>query len=222
MAEPAQKPRYHHGDLRAALIAAAQDILAQSGVAALSLRGVAARAGVSHAAPYRHFADKEDLLAAVAAAAFERLTASLDAAAPQIAAKDPDESLVALACAYFRFAAENPDAYRLIFATETTFTRKTPELEAAGAAAFARLADGVRRCLPANAAEAAALGAAALAWAELHGLAMLLLEGRIPSAMRGGLPDEALIDALATGLAQSQRIHAGALNEKWAASNQRA
>ncbi len=70
------KRGYHHGDLRAALLEAAREVLAKEGVEALTLREVARRAGVTHAAPYRHFADKEALLAAVATEGFAALTGS--------------------------------------------------------------------------------------------------------------------------------------------------
>src|SRR5215212_4914161 len=75
--------RYHHGDLRNALIRAGQELLAQEGIAGLDMRKVARAAGVSHAAPYRHFADKQALLAAIAEDGFYQLAEGMDAAIGQ-------------------------------------------------------------------------------------------------------------------------------------------
>jgi AcrR family transcriptional regulator len=98
--------RYHHGNLRAALIEAALSLLAEGGPAVLSLREVARRAGVSHAAPYRHFDDRAALLSALAEHAFVELEQRLVAS---------DRSLEALGRAYLEFALDHPERFRLMF-----------------------------------------------------------------------------------------------------------
>src|ERR1700722_11988930 len=95
------KATYHHGNLRTALVRAAMELLEENGESALSLRAVARRAGVSAAAPYRHYADREALISAVAAVGYEELAQRLAAAHP--APSTPDE-LASVAVAYVQFA----------------------------------------------------------------------------------------------------------------------
>src|SRR3954469_468471 len=95
--------RYHHGDLRATLLAAAEEMLREKGVAALSLRELARETGVSHAAPSRHFKDKQALLDALALAGFERMTAILEQAYVPDGA-DIHARFATLARAYVDFA----------------------------------------------------------------------------------------------------------------------
>ncbi|MEU0031095.1 TetR/AcrR family transcriptional regulator [Streptomyces sp. NPDC006335] len=105
---------YHHGDLRSALLASAERTLREKGAGALSLRELARDIGVSHAAPGRHFKDKQALLNALALAGYERLTRALTAV------DDPtlplEQRLVALARAYLGFATENAELLELMFA----------------------------------------------------------------------------------------------------------
>src|SRR5215475_8604929 len=130
------RPRpYHHGALRPALVAEAVHLLAEGDPAALSLRELARRLGVSPAAPYRHFADKDALLAAVAQEGFERLSAELDAAANA----HPDEPLRQLSdtgWAYVHFALSQPQYFQVMFGRAATPQTKYPELLAAGQSAF--------------------------------------------------------------------------------------
>ncbi len=162
---------YHHGELRTALVGAALALLTEGGADALSLRAVARRAGVSAMAPYRHYPDKEALLAAVAVQGFDGLRDMLraaDASAPA------GEALVAQAVAYVRYAEENPALFRLMFGPARLGTH--PALEAAGGTAYAVLASRVTAQTPADAdREACALGC----WSMVHGLASLFLDGRI-------------------------------------------
>jgi AcrR family transcriptional regulator len=152
---------YHHGDLRPALVRAAQKLLEKAGPEALSLREVARRAGVSHNAPYRHFSGREALLAALAAEGFRRLGEALAATTGR-----------AMGEAYVRFALEHPQLFRLMFGGRLRFARHRPLAEAAAQPYEALL--GAFRAQP-------AIGdpekAAAAAWALVHGLAHLLLDG---------------------------------------------
>lgn len=107
-----EKRGYHHGNLRPALIQAALRELAVSGLEGMSLRGVARRAGVSAPAVYRHFADKEALLGAVAVACNEQLSMILAQAAMQAMGLDPLEQFRATGIAYLQFAVAHPDEFR--------------------------------------------------------------------------------------------------------------
>jgi AcrR family transcriptional regulator len=109
----ANRRAYHHGDLRRALIAASLDVIAEVGPERFNLRDIARRVGVAPSAPYRHFADKEALLAAVAAECAERLGAAMDAAA-QAAGSDPLEPFRLAGIAYVRFAVEHPAHFRVL------------------------------------------------------------------------------------------------------------
>jgi len=174
MAHATAKPPYHHGRLAEALIAAGVALLEERGAGALSLRAAARRAGVSHAAPYRHFRDRDALLAAVAAEGFRRL----DAALARAAAADEDEA-PALAEAYVAFALDHPGLYRLMFGPCVAGREDDPVLAAAAAAAYGRLAAAGARRL-AGRPEAPPPGLFALAaWSLVHGLASLLLDGRL-------------------------------------------
>ncbi|TPG48398.1 TetR/AcrR family transcriptional regulator [Roseomonas nepalensis] len=156
---------YHHGDLLAALLSAAETLLDEGGDGALSLREVARRAGVSPAAAYRHVPDKEALLARLAARGF----AAFGEALGRAAAEAPGSALDAMGVAYVEFALARPARFRLMFGPLTA--RATDEvLGAARREAFAVLS-GV----------AGSRAASLRAWGLVHGLAMLLLDGALPS-----------------------------------------
>lgn len=170
--------RYHHGDLRAALLGAALDILAEHDVAGLTLREVARRAGVSPMAPYRHFQDKDALLAAVAEMGFRRLWQRLT----DTPHADPIADLIAQGAAYVGFACEEPALYRMMFGP---FLRRFEEhggLREAMAAAKSALTRAVAAAVP-EAAEASRQDVALACWSLCHGLASLLVDGRLTGAV---------------------------------------
>jgi len=175
---------YHHGNLRAALIDAAREILVAEGVSALSLRAVARRAGVSQTAPYRHFADKATLLAELAAEGFRGLTARMEAEAAR--QSDPKTRWQALGRGYVLFAVENPTFLRLMFGPEIPQKSAYPELLAAAEAAFAALAGATDAVAAKRDASADGRIAALAAWSIVHGLANLLIDGQIGERMLGG------------------------------------
>ncbi|KPK06899.1 MAG: hypothetical protein AMJ64_08060 [Betaproteobacteria bacterium SG8_39] len=168
----AAKAAYHHGDLRAGLLRSAAVILEEQGVAALSLRETARRAGVSHNAPYRHFADRDALLAALAAEGFAQLDAALDAGG-QAGPRGRGE-------AYVRFALEHPQRFRLMFGG-TLRLDAHPALREAAAQTYA----GLTRAFAALTGREGAAVAAAAAWSLTHGLAQLLLDGHFAQVRRG-------------------------------------
>src|SRR5580692_7725895 len=116
------KPTYHHGDLKSALIAAAMAAVEQDGPDAVSLRDLAQSLGVSRAAPYRHFEDRDALLAAVAARGFEDLNAEYEAALATPG--DGTDKLRAAGRAFFGFARRRPGLYRLMF--QSDLLNRTP------------------------------------------------------------------------------------------------
>lgn len=173
---------YHHGDLRGALLAAAEAELSDAGIEAFSLRKVARRAGVSHAAPAHHFGDTAGLLAALAAEGYRRFRATLiahEAAAP---AGDARARLVESGLGYLAFARANPALFRLMFASAKP-RADDPELCAAGGAAYDHLVQTVEALGP----DPSRLGPVA-AWALVHGLAELLIAGR-PESLQALSPD---------------------------------
>jgi AcrR family transcriptional regulator len=167
-----RKAAYHHGALRAGILRSAAEILEQQGVAALHLREVARRAGVSHNAPYRHFADRDALLAALASEGFAQLGAVLDAAGaggPRTRGE-----------AYVRFALEHPQRFRLMFGGLLRLDAH-PALREAAAQTYRGLVDAFERVVGRE----SAATAAAAAWSLTHGLAQLLLDGHFAQATRG-------------------------------------
>ncbi|WP_043669432.1 TetR/AcrR family transcriptional regulator [Streptomyces xylophagus] len=166
-----EKPRYHHGDLRAALLGAAMDLLEEDD-GGLSLRAVARRAGVSATAPYRHFADKDELESELAAQGFADLGHRLAAAAAQPATP---EDLAQLAVNYVRFALDRPALFRLMFGTPCTTPEDARAVAAAELGAF--VLTHVSQAFPQADAEALATAS----WSLVHGLAFLHLDGKLPS-----------------------------------------
>jgi AcrR family transcriptional regulator len=166
----ASKTTYHHGDLRAALLDAALEVLEEDGATALSLRAVARRAGVSSAAPYRHYADREALVSAVAAVGYRELAERLGAAHP---APSTPAQLADVAVAYVRFALDRPALFRIMFGEPCD--RDNDERVAATAAVALYLREIVARCFPDSDPEALAPAI----WALVHGLAFLHLDGKL-------------------------------------------
>ena len=162
--------RYHHGDLRRALVEAALELLLEGGTEALGMRELARRVGVSAAAPYRHFRDKQALIQAVAATGFALFLEAIEAAKAGV---PPEEQLGAMAEAYVHFALRYPRLYKLMFSSELgKFEDK--DLRRAADAAYASLAMTAAKEDPDAPGEAAIS-----AWAFVHGLSMLLLDEQL-------------------------------------------
>jgi AcrR family transcriptional regulator len=163
--------RYHHGDLRTALVNAAVELIAERGVRGFSLAEASRRVGVTVAAPYRHFADRDELLAAVAVRSLEVFAAMLAAEAG--ADDDPEQQLAAMARAYVRFAADQRPLFETLFSAGLDKSRY-PELKRAYEPIdlFFSL---VEEICEGDAAAADALAGALEATA--HGHAALLLDG---------------------------------------------
>lgn len=171
---------YHHGDLENALIEAGAALLAAGGVSGLTLREVARRAGVSPAAPYAHFRDKEALVAAIAADGLRQVRARLAAAARPHAGA-PARQLLEAAWAVVRFGLTEPDRYRVTFSPALEREHDHPEYVATAHAGFDDLVRLVEACqaagaLPPGPADVAATGV----WSLVHGLVSLLGNAQIP------------------------------------------
>lgn len=167
---------YHHGDLRSALIAAAEIELSDVGFEDFSLRACARRAGVSHTAPKHHFGNADGLLAAVATRGFQQLTQVMDRHMTD--APSGRDRLIAAGCGYVAFAEDHPTLFKLMF-SEWAKKQDSDELHAAQAAAFDVLRHAAAEAHPTSEPETAMLGIIT-AWAVVHGLSHLLIEGAKP------------------------------------------
>ena len=191
-----ESPRpYHHGDLKAALLADAEVILERDGIQALTLRAAARAAGVSHAAPANHFGDLTGLLSELAAVGFRRFSAMLSAA--RATGGDRPAAARGMGHAYVTFARTYPNLFALMFRGERLDTNRPALREALDeAASVLRSATGDA---PAGGMSSRAVAQAAARWSLVHGFAMLLLDGRlaglIASLPAGGDADD-LLDAV--------------------------
>lgn len=198
MASKTRERPYHHGDLRQAVIGTAMNMLKEDGGWQFTLREVARRAGVSHAAPYKHFEDKAALLAEIALIGFDRLREAL---AAQADVPDVAEAFRAASQAYLTFGAQNPSLYRLMFGGEIgRMADIHRDKRALGAFEVVIVllergqAAGIIRKRPVR-------GQAAACWAQLHGLTMLTLDGLLLPEKVGEDAVAAALEALREGLA---------------------
>jgi len=180
-----EKKPYHHGDLRAALIVEGLRLLSERDADSLSLREVARSVGVSAPSVYRHFPDKEALMTALAEEGLKRLAATQHEAAD--AAGGGEAGFAATGRAYVRFALANPALFRLIF-TSPVIARYRQNNPAPDEAMNFLLANAAA-AVGADRESAEARGAAIQAWALVHGMAMLMLDGQLPV-------DDRIIDAI--------------------------
>ncbi len=170
--------RYHHDHLKETLLQSAVKVLAKTGPRGFTIREVARRAKVSHNAPYRHFEDKDELLAAVAAEGFDRLADSMVEASAS--AGDALAALEAIGCGYVRFALQWPDHFSVMFDSALNL-KAYPDYAASGQRAFEILLDKTVAAqqqgqLPAGDPMALAL----TAWSLVHGIAKLEISKRLP------------------------------------------
>lgn len=189
---------YHHGDLRSALLAAAEAELGDKGVEGFTLRGCAKRAGVSHAAPAHHFKDANALLTALATEGFERFVAAMRAR-QAAAGATPRAQLEAAGLGYIDFARTNPALFRLMFSS-TRPDQGDAALGKAASASFDLLVDAVHAVNGVDPRkDSAAMRDVAASWAVVHGLAELTLSGRMPlvATMSGAGADEIYADIAA-------------------------
>ena len=195
-----QRDTYHHGDLKRALTEAALRLVTEKGPKGFTLREVARRAGVSAAAPYRHFSDKAQLLGAVATQGFVQLHEALTAATDETA--DVTTQVLDMGRAYVGWAVTHPDYYQVMFGSELDKT-ESPEVLEAGLTTFADLLDTIVECQRAKLmADGDPRSIAGPVWSLLHGVSTLTIgsdlahvditekpEAMIERALRGLLYD---------------------------------
>jgi AcrR family transcriptional regulator len=182
---PPSPPRasYHHGDLRAQLIAAVRELVEAQGPEGFSIAEAARRAGVSSAAPYKHFRDRPEILRGVAAEALARLGAAMEAGA----AAHPPGTLAAVAAvglAYVGFARAEPGVFRLVFGL-TEGHETDPELMARGQACFGVVVRAAAACLGLSPDDPGVGGRAYMLWAAVHGHAFLTIDRKVQVAGAG-------------------------------------
>ncbi|HNF36935.1 MAG TPA: TetR/AcrR family transcriptional regulator [Anaerolineales bacterium] len=178
-----KKKTYHHGDLKNALIKAGVEILAKDGVSGLSLRKVALKAGVSHAAPYAHFADKQALIAAISTEGFRQLYERVSGVAEKYQSQ-PEKQLTEAAWAYVQFAMDDRDRFKVMFSGVLEKEKDYPDFVVESQRNFQL----VKSIVEANQASGRLRGGdsalvALSAWGIIHGFLMLLLEGQISHAV---------------------------------------
>jgi AcrR family transcriptional regulator len=182
---------YHHGNLRRALLDAALDTIAADGVVALNLRDLARRCGVSHAAPAHHFGDRRGLLTAIATEGYDGLAAATSASWAE------SSSFLEVGVAYVRYAVTHPGHFAVMFRPDLVDPENV-ELVRASSASAAMLYGPVDSVADVGGDEDARRVAGTAAWALVHGIATLWLQG----SLRGGPSDdpEALTRAAARHL----------------------
>lgn len=182
------REHYHHGDLRQAMIAAAEEVLAERGLGGFTLRECARRAGVSPAAPAHHFGNLTGLLTAIATLGFDDLATAMEAAVAAAEAKGHNR-LAAIARAYVETALANPGRFRVVFG-QRGIERDDPAFRAVATRAFGilvrevRLSRGRLPLLPLEEKPAASaldpdLPEVLLAWSAVHGFSTLLIDGAL-------------------------------------------
>jgi AcrR family transcriptional regulator len=170
---------YHHGDLRQALIETGLLVIREQGAHALSLREAARKAGVSEAAPYRHFTNKESLLAAIAEEGFKRLHSRLSEAATE-SQDEPLVQLQSLAWRYVEFALDDTDLFRAMFSSSLVppHAEKHPTLSQAAIGTFEQVVQVVVACQGSGHIQKAANPKiiATHLWGSIHGMTVLLVD----------------------------------------------
>ncbi|MGH3141594.1 MAG: TetR/AcrR family transcriptional regulator [Gaiellales bacterium] len=190
------KAAYHHGNLTAELLRAVEALVNEGGIDAVTMRAVTKAIGVSHTAPQHHYGDKTGLLTAFAAEGYRRLDATFTAASTSAPNVPPAERLLAIGTAYLHFAADQPAFFDVMFQPHLVDTSDADYAEAS-TAAYQHLHNTVLDLHRANHPRAADPDAfTTLAWAAVHGLAVLWRQGALaraaPFANPGDVADRVL------------------------------
>ncbi|KPP99454.1 TetR/AcrR family transcriptional regulator [Marinobacter sp. HL-58] len=199
------KTNYHHGDLPQQAHQLALDILREHGDTAISLRALARQIGVSAPALYRHFIDRESLLAELAVTGFEALRDRLVA----VDQTSPRRALIDIGLVYVSFAQHEPNLYRLMFGGRVLPKGVHPRLDKAGKGAFQVLEDTIARARDAGYVKPVPLSLmTAAAWSIVHGLSQLTIDGHLPGAEVEPQLAEGVITLLLDGsVADQQQNH---------------
>ncbi len=206
-AQPGEVERVDEQNLQRRILDASLELIRAEGLASLSMREVARRAGVSHQAPYHHFADRETILARLAQEGFEELLSRMKAASAK--ARGLEERLFAISHAYVTFALDRPAHFRVMFRPELVEIERFPEAQCAGEAAFQELLAFVCELRGVTGAERTVEDDVwtSLLWSQVHGLACLLLDGplgiKVPSSADRETHVSAVLRAVAKLVAAS-------------------
>lgn len=183
-----KKCKYHHGQLREALISSALGILKEKGIEDLSLRTLAKATGVTQAAPYSHFRDKDDLLAAVAETGFQRL--ALQMAEDATGRKDTQERIEKLISSYIRFATENKPLFQLMFSRELADMKRYPTLAMTAGKSYSLISAALSK----RQTQAEDTGFMTVAiWSLCHGLTSLIIDGKLKTEQFGAATVDAFV-----------------------------
>jgi len=200
---------YHHGHLRRALLDAAMELIRERGIDGFSLREVARRASVSHAAPYHHFADRGDLVSALVVESFQRFEAAFREAVERT--RGPHlERIRAIGRAYVRFAFDDPARFTLMWRPELRTVEDDSPVDEAGLASYQVLIDEIDEGQRAGEIVEGDIGLLSLAaWSAVHGLATLIVDGPLRGQVLAWSQAEPMVDAVLDlairGLAVSPR-----------------
>lgn len=194
--EPLTKPGYHHGNLKSALITAADDIIREKGIEGFSLRECARRAGVSIGAPAHHFGSVTGLLTEVALLGYAGLGESLNGV---ITTEDPAKDLQQLALSYVRFALAHPGRFRLMFRPDLV-NRDDPRYTQASTVALSGFAASIARRKNEADNHMADLF---VVWSSIHGMANLVIDGKVRYLFGGASGEEFVASILPGVLAQA-------------------
>lgn len=170
----ARKPRYHHGDLRQALIDASHQLLVEKGAENFSLADACRVAGVSTAAPYKHFRDKLEILEAIVEQGFDRM-AERSIAAVRAKGEGTIEGMIAMGQAYLAFAVEETAVFRLMFGHNSAI-KQAAKVEQTGRACFGNVIEQVTIYCVRNNAQGDPMHIALNLWTFVHGAACLLID----------------------------------------------
>ncbi len=198
MSEVVQKTGYHHGDLREQLIAATRGLVEAKGPDGFSVSEACRAAGVSTAAPYKHFADRSEMLRAVALQGYRELTHAI-AAAGQGKPPGSIETIAAMGTAYVTFAEAHPETFKMMFA----FKGSTPEMEEAGMACYGTVLAQVARWSGRDEVDDRVMSLGFPLWTFVHGLSFLRIDGKAQPPKFQGEVAEVVLDATRRLLAGS-------------------
>jgi AcrR family transcriptional regulator len=193
------RKNYHHGDLKNALIQAGIEILAEEGVSGLTLRKAARRAGVSHSAPYAHFADKQKLIAAIASDGHKKIFEQFEAVQARYV-DDPLCQFLHGAWAYVQFGLQSPDHYKITFSGAIQDEHSHSEFIEYSQRNMQMLRTIVERCRSAGILSDGDFSSeiqAVSIWGLLHGVVLLIIQGQLPGTLIDAIqPKDMLIAAL--------------------------
>lgn len=193
-----EKSSYHHGDLRSALLEAALEIITEQGPRQLTIREVARRAGVSHTAPYRHFANKDDLIVAVVKQGFDLMSQTM-AERKAEAEGDPLSQFAASGLAYVDFALQHPAYYRVMYSGDLLSSTGQHTLQHTSSDTFTEVVNDIKTCQALGVVKAGDATMQALSLlSSIHGFVTMAIDNRVTALLGEDYNVEEVRDAILT------------------------